>query len=799
GTFNFMVTATDQNGCAGSQGYTLVIGCPLITVGPASLPAVTAGSAFPSAMFMQSGGIGTVTFTESGALPAGITFSGGALSGTPTQTGSFPITVTATDQNGCTGSQNYTLNVNCQTISVEPESLPSGTDGAIYSPVTFTQMRGIGTTTFAEAGPLPTGMTFVAGVLSGTPTQTGTFPITVTATDSNGCTGSRSYVITITCSGVSIVVSPGSLPAGNVGTAYPSTPFTATGGGGGYTFTEAGTLPAGLTFVSGVLSGTPSETGVFPISVTATDSNGCAGVTNYVIAIACEGVAITVSPTTLAAGTAGTAYPSITFTASTGVTGPTGPTGPTGSTGPTGATGPTGPTGETGPTGPTGATGATSATGATGPTGATGATGATGPTGPTGGYTFDLAGQLPAGMTFSNGVLSGTPTQTGSFQFTVSAMDANGCAGSAGYTLVINCPLIAVGPGSVPAGTAGVPYTSTQFSQTGAVGTVTFSETGALPSGLSLSSAGVLSGTPLKTGAYPITVIATDSNGCTGSAGYTVMIACPAITVSPSTIPSGTAGAAYTSTQFSQTGGVGTTTFSLSGALPTGMNFTSAGLLFGTPTKTGSYPITVTATDSNGCTGVRSLTLVINCQVITVGPKTIPAAVQNEAYHAQFTQSGGIGAVTFSTASALAAGLTLSSSGLLSGTPTVGGSFSITVTAIDSNGCTGQVTVTLNITKLDKCLHDDHTGDYIQFSSTSGDYVFTHCGTGAFTLQGKGTVTKPNGMLTITDKEKSQSVTITYNPGALTGTAVVTINMAPGVSQTYHISDTNPHPACQCG
>jgi len=96
-------------------------------------------------------------------------------------------------------------------------------------------------------------------------------------------------------------------------------------------------------------------------------------------------------------------------------------------------------------------------------------------------------------------------------------------------------------------------------------------------------------------------------------------------------------------------------------------------------------------------------------------------------------------------------------------------------------------------------MHDDHTGDFIQFSSGTGQYQFTHCGTAGFTLSGTGTIRNVSGILTITDKEAARNVSISYNTGSLTGTAVVIISPAPGVNQTYRISDTNPHPTCTCG
>ncbi|MBP6820062.1 MAG: putative Ig domain-containing protein [Acidobacteria bacterium] len=706
GSFPITVTATDFNGCAGSRNYTLVVNCQTITVDPATIPSGTAGTAYASQTFTHTGGIGTTTFSLTGALPTGLTFSGATLSGTPTQTGSFPITVTATDSNGCTGSRNYTLVINCQTITVNPTTIPAGTANTAYSQP-FTHTGGIGTTTFAVTGTLPTGLTFSGATLSGTPTQTGSFPITVTATDSNGCTGNRGYTLVINCQ--TITVNPATIPAGTVSAAYSQT-FTHVGGIGTTTFSLTGTLPTGLTFSGDTLSGTPTQTGSFPITVTATDANGCTGSRNYTLVINCQ--TITINPTTIPAGTANAAYSqNFTHTGGIGTTtfALTG-TLPTG-VGFSGATLSGTPT-QTGSF-PITVT-ATDANGCTGSRNYTlvincqtitvnPATISSGTansvysqsftqTGGIGTTTFALTGTLPTGLTFSGATLSGTPTQTGSFPITVTATDSNGCAGSRNYTLVINCQTITVNPPTIPSGTASSAYSQT-FTHTGGIGTTTFSLTGTLPTGLSLTGA-TLSGTPTQTGSFPITVTATDSNGCTGSRVYTLDINCQTISVTPTTIPAGTAGTVYSQT-FSHSGGIGTVSFGQFGKLPAGITFTGA-TLSGTPTQTGSFPITITATDANGCTGSRNYTLVINCQSINVNPTTIPSGTVGVAYSQSFTQTGGIGATSFSLTGALPTGITFSGA-TLSGTPTQSGSFPITVTATDANGCTGSRDYTLLI------------------------------------------------------------------------------------------------------
>src|SRR5262249_11722437 len=144
-------------------------------------------------------------------------------------------------------------------------------------------------------------------------------------------------------------------------------------------------------------------------------------------------------------------------------------------------------------------------------------------------------------------------------------------------------------------------------------GSYTFAVTsGALPPGLALLSNGALTGTPGTLGSFSFTITATDLAGCTGSHAYSMDV-CPAITVSPSTLPDGSINVAY-SQNMGATGGTAPYTFSVtSGTLPTGLTLTSAGLLSGTPTVGGVYNFTITAADSGGCSGSANYDVVI-CQ-----------------------------------------------------------------------------------------------------------------------------------------------------------------------------------------
>jgi hypothetical protein len=814
GTFPIVVTVTDANGCMGTSAtYNLVIGCQTITVTNPSNATGPAGSPF-SETFTQSGAIGTATFTTASTLPTGLTLApNGVLSGTPTQGGTFPITVTVTDANGCTGTGAvYTLVITCPIITVNNPANGNGTANAAFSE-TFTASGGIGTYTYSLAsGTLPAGLTLAAnGTLSGTPTQTGSFPITVTATDSNGCMGTGgTYTIVIGCQ--TITVTNPANGNGTAGSAFSET-FTQTGGIGTTTFSLAsGTLPAGLTLAAnGTLSGTPTQTGSFPITVTATDSNGCTGTgATYTIVIACQ--TINVSNPANAAGTVSAPF-SETFT-QTGAIGTA--TFTTASTLPAGLTlaanGVLSGTPTEDGTFPIVVT-VTDANGCTG-TGATynltigcqtitvnnpantGGTVSAGfsetftQTGAVGGATFTLdSGVLPAGLTLAtNGTLSGTPTEDGSFPITVLVTDGNGCTGtSATYTLVIACQTITVTNPSNATGPAGSPFSET-FTQSGAIGTATFTTASTLPTGITLAANGVLSGTPTQNGTFPIVVTVTDANGCTGTSDtYTLVITCQTITVNNPANGNGTAGSAFSET-FTQTGGIGTTTFSLaSGTLPAGLTLAANGVLSGTPTQTGSFPITVTATDANGCTGTgATYTITIACQVITVTNPANANGTANSAFSETFTQTDGIGTTTFSLASGtLPAGLTLAANGVLSGTPTQTGSFPITVTATDANGCTGTgATYTIVIACQVITVNNPANGNGTAGAAFTETFTATNTiGTTTFTLASgtlpAGLTLAPNGVLSGTPTQTgSFPITVTATDA----------NSCSGTGGTYTIT-----------
>jgi hypothetical protein len=188
----------------------------------------------------------------------------------------------------------------CPIITVNPATLPNGTVGTAYNQ-TVTGSGGVAPYTFAvTSGALPTGLVLNAatGAITGPPTTVGTFNFTITATDANGCPGSRAYSISIAAAGCAVVtLSPNVLPSGTLGTAYTAT-ITATGGAAPYTFViTSGALPAGLALsATGVVSGTPTAIGISNFTIRATDLGACPGSAPYSILIAAGPVLPTSGP-----------------------------------------------------------------------------------------------------------------------------------------------------------------------------------------------------------------------------------------------------------------------------------------------------------------------------------------------------------------------------------------------------------------------------------------------------------------------------------------------------------------------
>ena len=211
---------------------------------------------------------------------------------------------------------------------------------------------------------------------------------------------------------------------------------------------------------------------------------------------------------------------------------------------------------------------------------------------------------------------SHTYNYPGSYAVTQIVANASGTSTNHG-TITVSCPTITLSPaaGALSAGTVGTAYSQT-ITASGGTASYTYTVTsGSLTgSGLTLSSAGTLSGTPTAANSYSFTVSAVDANSCTGAAAYTLNVVCPTITLSPSTLPGGTVGTAYSQT-ITASGGTAPYTYTVtSGTQTTGLTLSSAGTLSGTLTAAGGYSFTVSDVDANSCTGSQAYSVTVQTQ-----------------------------------------------------------------------------------------------------------------------------------------------------------------------------------------
>jgi len=176
-----------------------------------------------------------------------------------------------------------------------------------------------------------------------------------------------------------------------------------------------------------------------------------------------------------------------------------------------------------------------------------------------------------------------------------------------------HCPPLTFTPASFPDGSTNMWYQQS-VTVSGGAGPYELAVTaGALPPGLSMTSNGLLSGTPPTPGTYQFTIRATDlSSSCSTSRVYTLSIQppCYPLTLDPLTLPRGMRGAAYYEA-LTVIDGVYPFTFSKKGVLPPGLSLSLDGVISGVPTQTGAFTFTAMARDFHGCVGSRTYSILI--------------------------------------------------------------------------------------------------------------------------------------------------------------------------------------------
>lgn len=716
-TATFTVQLSDGSATATRQ-FTIRINPPP-TITTTTLPNGGQNQAY-STTLTASGGTPPLTWSiASGSLPQGLSLnaSTGVISGTPAATGSFAITFRVTDAAGAASTAPLNLTVaSASSITITTAAvLPQAVVNSLYA-VTLAATGGSGTGyqwSLAPGSTLPGGLTLnpLTGAISGTPVVAGTSQFTIQVVDSAGGSASKQFTLTVAAAVLSITTaSP--LPDAVIGAPYTATVQAAGASGAGYVFTLAGgALPSGLTLnPNGTISGTPTQAGAAQLTIQVQDSAGATASKPFTLNVAAATLSITA--TALAAAALNKPY-LVTIQAAGGVRPYTwslvsGQLPPGLSLNP--ATGEI--SGSPSTTGVfafrlrvrdgSGLTAEASFTLEVGTftitttslpragwnvpyTFTLGAAGGTAP------YTWAITAGQPPGIQLDpvTGTLSGIPTQAGNYVITIEARDVTGATASRQLPLVVSAGL-AIMTASLPNGSTGTAYNQT-LAASGGSGQYTWAVTnGALPVGLKLDGAtGVISGTPEIAMAFHFMVEVSDSVGARASKPFQIIIQEQLAITTPS-LPPVTAGVPYTQA-LAASGGQPPYVWSLSGGLPAGLTFQSDGRLSGTTTQTGTFAITVQVRDSSNATASKQFSLTVGSGgSLSIQPATLPNGMLGVAYNQTLTAAGGSPPYQWGVASGIPPqGLTLGpANGVLSGVPTVAGTYSFTVRVTDAAGAT---------------------------------------------------------------------------------------------------------------
>ena len=779
------------------------------------------GSPYSSSV-TPHGGVAPYSWHANSALPAGLSLdpATGVVSGTPTALGAFSFTLTLTDSEAHTFTTN-TLRVDVhEALAVTTSSLGGATAGRSYQRDLTASGGGPNTKEWSVvSGSLPAGLTLAwYGRISGTPTTPGTANFTVQASCCFGTPATKALSITVNPE--PSILTP-ALAQGYENVPY-SQALSANGGVGPLTWgITNGCMPAGLSLSSaGVISGTPVSPDSVMLTFRVTDANGAWKTVDLTLDIV-ERPALSGSGALNTAGVIGSPYSSsltltggvapfawslngtlpagLSLNPSTGVVSGTATTAGV-STFTLTATDTLNTTWTSGTqtitvhdtlTVTTTSLPATTVGAAYSQT--LTSSGGTDP------KTWAIAsGSLPAGVTLNSatGALSGTPTTPGTANFTAQVSCCGATPATTALSIVVN-PVLSIRATSLPTGTRTIAYSQSLMADGGA-GTPAWSvSSGSLPTGLSLSATGAITGTPTAAGIFTFEAKALDTAGASATRSFTIeIIDTPAVTTGP--LSPMTVGQGFETTLNAANGSAPYSWSITSGLPPSGLGLVPAtGKLVGAPTTAGTGSFTIRATDANQATGEKTFTWTVNAAP-SVTVASLADAATGVTYSAALTASGGTEPLAWSIASGtLPTGLNLNSStGAISGSASGSGISSFTVKVADANGVSSTASLSIAVNPQGVTLsvssvtpHAAGFSGSVKATANTPDYKWTAASnaswieiTSATAFTGSGTV---DYKVALNSSVNSRTGTITVGDKTLTitqaGQATVTATPSPVV------------------
>jgi hypothetical protein len=747
GTFNYTVTLTGGCGIITTSGT--------ITVIPDNTVALTSAVGTDSQTPCINTSINNITYATTGAtgatfagLPPGVTgnWAGdfATISGTPTVAGTFNYTVTLTGGCGIVTASGTITVIPTNTIAL---TSAAGTDNqapcinTLITPITYATTGATGATFTG----LPTGVTGNwAGdlaTISGTPSVSGIFNYTVTLTGGCGIVTSTGTITVTPANTIALSSAAGTdnqTPC--INTLITNITYATTGATGA-TFTG---LPAGvsgnwLTNVA-TISGTPSVSGVFNYTVTLTGGCGVGTSSGTITVIPDNTIALT-----SAAGTdnqtpcINTAIANITYAT----------------------------------------------------TGATGATFTGLPTGVTGNWAGDVA------------TISGTPSVSGTFNYTVTLTGSCGIITATGTIMVIPANTVAL---TSAAGTdnqtpcINTSITNITYATTGATG-ATFS---GLPAGVTGNWGGdvaTISGTPSVSGTFNYTVTLTGGCGIVTATGTITVTPANTIALSSAVgtdIQTVCINTLLANITYATTGATGATF----AGLPTGVTGNWAGdvaTISGTPSVAGTFIYTITLTGGCGIVTTTGTITVTPANTIAlssaIGTDNQTPCINTALTDITYATTGATGA-TFTGLPTGVTGNWAANVITISGTPSVSGTYNYTVTL--TGGCgtatsSGTIIVTpANTVALSSAAGTD--SQIICINTNLANITYATTGATGATVTGLPTGVAGNwavNVVTISGTPSASgtfnyTVTLTGGCGIATSNGSIIVNPTPATSAIYH-------------